>query len=345
VVTFLVTSSFSYARAVDISRDPTPEQQLEMDLHNQSLHDSSFSRFKFEFPKPTVRPFAEYEKNGFVFIDAGYNFDSLPVKQTIARNLPLDVALVVVITPYAPKTAEQIQKDFSPYISKDRLKILKIDLPGVSFWARDEFPIPTVIKASNSLQLVNAKYYHHFEPDTVVAEWFKSPLVSHNYYFEGGNFVANTQGDCIIIDRGKAGALPGDEIFGQYYGCKKMFRLPKLKGIGHIDESVKFISDRVIITDTTEYAVTLKKAGFEVHMLPRSTGYQTYVNSLLINGTIFVPIFGEDSDQEALAVYSSLSLKVIPINSSHLSEGKGSIHCITMNYPPMDLQVLLDSIF
>ena len=77
-----------------------------------------------------------------------------------------------------------------------------------------------------------------------------------------------------------------------------------------------------------------ENAGYEVHLLPRPNGaYETYVNSLLINGTLFLPVFANSNDDKAIAIYQSLGLKVIPINSTQLSKMQGSIHCMTMNYP------------
>jgi agmatine/peptidylarginine deiminase len=70
-------------------------------------------------------------------------------------------------------------------------------------------------------------------------------------------------------------------------------------------------------------------------MLPRAKrDYETYVNSLIINGTVWVPIYQQKTDAEALKVYKDLGFKVIAADSSLLSnEGAGSIHCITMTYP------------
>jgi agmatine/peptidylarginine deiminase len=119
------------------------------------------------------------------------------------------------------------------------------------------------------------------------------------------------------------------------YGCLKTIRLPYIRGIGHVDETLKFMDDTTILTDEKRYKETLEDHGFTVHMLPRADKrYETYANSLLINGTVFVPIFGEKNDKKALDIYRSFGLKVFGINSSILSNrGKGSLHCITMTYP------------
>ncbi len=77
--------------------------------------------------------------------------------------------------------------------------------------------------------------------------------------------------------------------------------------------------------------------GFEVTLLPKATGgeWRTYLNSLLINKTIFVPTFGSaESDKKVLNIYKSFKLNVVPVDSRFLSDqGAGSIHCFTATYP------------
>lgn len=290
-----------------------------------------------------ARPFAEYEKTKFVFFDSGFSFESLVHKKTIAKFLPRDVTLIVIISPYNNKTQESVEREFEGLIPKENLKIVKANTPGVSFWTRDYMPVPTITETQTP-RLVDAKYYHKFEPDVLFAKYFGIEVISHGQYFEGGNFVANRLGTCITVNHQSMGKPPpSDAIFKTYYGCTRIYRMPKLKGIGHIDESVKFISDNVIITDLPAYKTILEKAGFTVHLLPQTPGsYRTYINSLIVNGTVFVPTYNVPEDQVVLDTYKSLGLNAIPMDSRLLSDnGKGGIHCITMSYPQMNLEALL----
>ena len=138
-----------------------------------------------------------------------------------------------------------------------------------------------------------------------------------------------------------------DGLFKDHYGCQELTRLPFLKGIGHADESVKFVSDFEVLTDEPRYVETLEAKGYKVTLLPRpNRKFETYVNSLIINGVVYVPIFDQSQDEEALEVYRQAGFeKVIGINSERLSnDGKGSIHCITMTYPPVEMKQLLDMV-
>ncbi|HMN67664.1 MAG TPA: agmatine deiminase family protein [Bdellovibrionales bacterium] len=218
-----------------------------------------------------------------------------------------------------------------------------IEIPGArsGFWTRDGFPIP-VWNKTDGMDLVNARYYHGFEPDRDIAGKFGARLRDHAYYFEGGNFMVNDLGDCLTIDNDLSSDIP-IEVFMDTYGCARTIRLTHLKGIGHADESVRFLKSKVVVTDTPDYVGELEHSGFEVLELPRpSHPYETYVNSLLVNDTVFVPVFNEPSDEQALDVYRGQGLNVVPVETIELAnEGLGSIHCITMTYPNVPFATLL----
>jgi agmatine/peptidylarginine deiminase len=149
----------------------------------------------------------------------------------------------------------------------------------------------------------------------------------------------------VTVDNNRSRSIPLS-IFRDYYGCKNTIRLPYEKGIGHVDESIRFARSKTVFTDSETYEQILRDKNFDVIRLPRPTGeYETYVNSLLVNGTMFVPIYGESTDQEAVRVYTQAGFKVVPIRTNTLSnEGLGSLHCITMTYPPVPFSQLLKSL-
>ena len=62
-----------------------------------------------------------------------------------------------------------------------------------------------------------------------------------------------------------------------------MIRLKHLKGIGHSDEVVKFMTDSIVLTDTEEYVDILESHEFEVISVPEpDRKYETYINSLIV---------------------------------------------------------------
>jgi agmatine/peptidylarginine deiminase len=319
-----------FAQENEVGQDSSSDVKAKIESYHLKLNQSLIGLPKSS-PNDVLRPYVEYEKAKYLLMSDETNFGSKDIKRSFAKNLPPDVDLVIV-TNWGSESS--IRKTYGEFLPQSRIKVIKAESSGISFWARDGIPVP-VFKKNYDLALVDAKYYHNFEPDEKVSEYFSADLYEHPYYFEGGNFLADIQGNCVIVNNSKVAVAP-DKIFESYYGCKNLLRLPHIDGIGHIDERVKFISETTAITDTKEYVGDLEKLGYKVVLMPRPEGkWETYVNSLLVNGTIFVPVFGQSKDQQVIEIYRSFGFKVVPLNSKSLSGGLGSLHCITMTYPEM----------
>ncbi len=126
-------------------------------------------------------------------------------------------------------------------------------------------------------------------------------------------------------------------------------RLEYVAGIGHVDEVVKFMADDVVLTSIEKYVPDLQALGYKVLLLPVAVlpekiakmgvmPQRSYVNSLLLNKTVFVPTFGTPDDEVALNVYRSLGLNVIGVEASYTADwGGGTLHCMTMTYPDFSL--------
>ncbi|MCB9072707.1 MAG: agmatine deiminase family protein [Bdellovibrionaceae bacterium] len=299
-----------------------------------------------------LAPFYEYDKTGYVvFSDDDFYGIARDMKMTIAKNLPAETHLIVYTQSTNKSYHKQLVGEYSQYIDSSRLHVLQIPQSGSNdFWSRDNLPLP--IWKNGKLALADARYYYNFEPDAFFGQLFGVDVMKHNYFYEGGNFMANGRGDCLAVMRKKAypggvsdtAAIP-DDVFKNIYGCKTLTRLKHLKGIGHADEVVKFMSDTVVVTDTQEYVATLEKAGFTVYMLPEAkVDYETYANSLIVNDVVFVPTFSESGDQKAVDLYTKLGFKVVTIPTGELAvQGQGGIHCITMNYPPIPFQNIVSA--
>lgn len=296
-----------------------------------------------------VRAFAEYEKAGYLIFNDGTDFASGRAKLAMAKNLPSEMTLVIYTNSTSQAQADEIRDKYHQVIEPHRLKVVHMPRGNHGFWARDGVPIPVLRTAGSDtdafLTLVDARYYHAFEADQNFADLFQSPLTQHSYFYEGGNFIANSINECLIVNNTATRDIP-DSVFVNHYGCQNLVRLPHVKGIGHADESVKFIDDQTVMTDEVRYVEELESHGYQVVMLPRpDRQYETYVNSLIVNGVVYVPIFNEAGDEAALDVYRQQGFeKVIGLNSKTLSnQGLGSLHCITMTYPDVPLSELLYS--
>ncbi len=335
-----VTNIFCFsAQAAPKKFELSPAQVERIREQHQSLN---WQLQPWRDQEPPARPFSELEEAGYFFMSTDYDFDSLEAKQTMARHLPEGVTLILYTSPGADK--QEILRDYQNIIAPERVKVVELAHSERGFWARDGLPVPTWSK-QGLMELVDARYYHYFEPDQVIAGWFKSHLRHHEYYFEGGNFMTNDQGDCLMVNNDLSESIP-DALFKQTYGCTRLIRLPFEKGIGHVDESVRFLGSNSVVTDSAKYEALLAAKGYNVRMLPRPQNrLETYVNSLLVNGTVFVPIYNQAKDELALDVYRSYGLNVVGIATNELSNtGMGSLHCITMTYPKVPFQALLKAI-
>jgi hypothetical protein len=324
----------------------TAEQLGEMRAHNAGLlgvHNKGLA-FEDERVERKYRPYADYEAPGYLIMSADFNFNSRQAKLLMASKLPADATLVIFTDYDDASTKENILRAYESVIPRSRVKVIALRGASQGFWARDGIPVPAIDK-SGKLVVVDAVYGHRFEPDTQIAQLFGAGLEKHQYYYEGGNYMANAAGDCIMVNHGYHTQIP-DSVFTGQYGCRQMIRLPFVDGIGHIDEHVRFISEKVVVTDLKEYQDILQGKGFTVHMLPKPSGpYETYVNSLLMNDQIIVPVFGRSTDAQALAVYERLGLKASGADSKALSnQGQGSVHCITMTYPKVPMTNLLKAL-
>lgn len=299
----------------------------------------------FETAKNTgtvdVTPFAEYLDAGYLIFSDTFDFDSEKAKLKMAEELPDDMTLVIYTQKRTNAYYKWLLNKFHKVIAPERIKLIYLPDSDKGFWARDAVPVPSFAK-DGSFYITDAQYYHEFEPDEQIREYFSAGMMDHNFFFEGGNFMATSRGDCVIINNELVYNIP-TAVFEKMYGCKQLLRLPHVKGIGHADESVKFMDDFNVITDEPSYVKPLEDAGFSVHMMPRPNNhYENYVNALITNGTIYVPIFGQKNDQKALDLYRSFGYKVYGINTSTLSnKGLGSLHCITMTYPKVPFNELL----
>jgi agmatine/peptidylarginine deiminase len=291
-----------------------------------------------------LRPVAEYEEAGYLIFDAiMVGKDAENIKLELIKNLPKTVTAVILIGEEF-KDKEKVKKDltakYEKLIDKERLKFVEIKVK-TGYWERDVLPVPIWMGDAKAPKfgVVDAQYFRHYEPDAEVAKHFNAIHVKHSFTYEGGNFLSDSKGNCVTVK----GRSLEEDVYKKYYGCKTITYLPHSSGIGHVDEVVKFISDGVVVTDTESYRSTLEKLGYKVYMLPKLPGYRTYVNSLIVNKTVYVPLYDyEKENKEALETYKSLGFSVFGANSEDLSqEYLGSIHCSTMTYPPVKFEALV----
>lgn len=286
---------------------------------------------------PVLSPFSEAELTGYVVISDAQAWEMEALRDAIAANLPRTATLVIYVI--SENEVAAIQARYPALFAAGRLKFLLVPNGQDTLWARDSLPVPVYLRSpqgGTALGLVDSIYPQHFEPGEAVARAFEAPRIQTHLYFRGGNLLSDPDGNCFAERALELAQIANPTAFlTRYFGCGHVTVLEQEGGIGDIDERIKFLSGRRALTDNENYARILRSQGYQVFMMPR-TGmpYETYLNSLLVNDTVFVPQMGLPQDKAALEVYRQQGLNAIPVHTKELADiGNGNIHCVTMNYP------------
>lgn len=329
----LLFSSSAFA----ISHQATNEEIADAIAHNASLRAQGLLAGGQE--SLVLRPVEEYADFGYVLLSAETSSlsEAAELRKIIAKNLPEHVKLVILTS---EGEATRTRATYEQWIPRDRLIIAVHPTYRNGFWARDSFPVPVVMKQQNNLGLVAARYFRNFEGHQAISETVKNKnLMNKSFRFVGGNLLADHEGNCFVVDSTRMFGLTREDIL-QNYGCASLEMLPHEAGIGDVDEVIKPLPGKRMLTNESSYVPRLRELGYEVIMLPDlEERYRTYVNALVVGNRVFMPTYGVEEDAEATRVYEQLGYQVVPIRSNTLSDSYlGSIHCQTMAYPKMDLE-------
>lgn len=201
--------------------------------------------------------------------------------------------------------------------------------------------------------------------DYPLYQTISSPYDLTNY---GGNFMSDGQGTgfstFLIYDHnpGKSEAEINNTMqkFNGIDPYIKLESLPKA-AIDHIDMYMKLLDEETILVGEYDDGVSGSENNAQIEenidyilnnfstcygrdykieripMPPLITRYgyltqRTYTNSIIVNKTILVPIYGISTDATALNIYRNLmpGYNVVGINCDAMIHLAGAIHCITM---------------
>lgn len=217
------------------------------------------------------RAVPEYAPSQGVIISLPF-LNSYGKDQTAADMLKTDITALWIVVPSDYKSSLQ-GADFSSLrrlagSSFSKVKLLKQRTPGpVTVWARDWSPLPA--KGSDGVNLLlDFNYYPNRPTDDFTAQSFFGALpldrVSIPVYNEGGNFMVNSDGVCMmttrVTDANKSRYYDTDMVLNNeqiksYYrdfaGCSDVHIFPRIpyEGTGHIDIWAKFLNNKTVIVN------------------------------------------------------------------------------------------------
>ena len=253
-------------------------------------------------------------------------------------------------------------------------------VPTNSVWIRDYGPW-WIYEPGDRRGIIDLTYNRPRPQDDSFPELFAESFGVNYYGLDlveaGGNMLLDGKGAVIVSDvifdasQGFDPNLTEDQLsqyFLDYYGVHKVIIAPHLinDGTGHIDMFVKIINDSTIIVGEYEnqsagypgnYDLCNQVANqltnetngdgrpfnvIRMPMPPYSNGITyTYVNSLIVNNKVLVPIYGfTDSfanDTDVLSQYEEIipGSEAIGFDCNQIIPANGAIHCIAMKVPAM----------
>jgi len=344
----LLAGSFGFqalAESDRFSHRSTPAETADAKAINKKFLSSPQYK-KYAATPVTWQPVVDTADFGYVLMNAEENYSDevAALRQSIAQNLPTTAKLVILAD---ASDAESVRTKYLQWISADRLIVAADAKNSTSggFWARDSFPVPVVDSLTKKAHLVSARYFRYFNSADTIAQNVNGTVKKIQAVFVGGNLLADEDGQCFTVDSDRLYDMDA-ETLKNIYGCKDVKMMPYVSGIGDVDEVIKPLPGKRMLTNTPSYKADLEAMGYTVIMLPEiKNSYRTYANSLVVGKKVFMPSFGVSTDTEAAAVYTSLGFEVVQIRSNYLSDRLlGSIHCQTMAYPKMDQAALFKAL-
>ena len=227
-------------------------------------------------------------------------------------------------------------------------------------YQRQEFPFDNVVPE----YIVNYEYPsgNRFFPD--ITNFDETGLVN-----DGGNFMTDGKGiayatrDIITINGNTSSWIKNKmKIYnGIAYATNRIFEnYQPPNNLVHIDMFMKLLDEETLLvgqyedsdnsslvdefvfefTDKSYYTCYPDRRRYKIVWIPMpepdGTGKpRTYTNSLILNKTVLVPVYGgaySSKDAAACSIYANAmpGYNIVPINCEDVISDRGAIHCMTM---------------
>ena len=225
-------------------------------------------------------------------------------------------------------------------------------------WARDYMPVKT--KSGKYVSFRYEPSYLDGSPELrtdfrrdIVPNFDSKKLVYSDINLDGGNVVFSPSKEKVIIS---------DRVFSENHGISEaeltaklekwleasVLIIPSLKSdmTGHADGMVRLVGENTAIVNAplspygfeTKVKKALQNHGIEVIDFPYfyskgDSAVGCYLNYLATEKSIFLPVFGVDTDNEAINKAKNIFDKtIIPVNINEIAEKGGLLNCISWDF-------------
>ena len=225
-------------------------------------------------------------------------------------------------------------------------------------WLRDFMPVKT--KSGKYVSLRYEPSYLANDPQlktnfkTDIAPNFKvDNLVYTDINLDGGNVAFSPSKEKVIISDRVFSENPSKSKAELTAKLEKLLEasvliIPSLKSdmTGHADGMVCFVDENTVVTNAalsqygfeTKVKKVLQNYGFNVIDFPYfyskgNSAVGCYLNYLETEKSIFLPVFGVDTDNEAIELAKNIFDKtIIPVNINEIAKYGGLLNCISWEF-------------
>lgn len=221
-------------------------------------------------------------------------------------------------------------------------------------WLRDFMPAKT--KSGKHLSFRYEPSYLANNPQlrtnfkTDIAPNFVLPVTYSNINLDGGNVVFSPSKEKVIISDRVFSENPEYDKNTLLLELEKLLEasvliIPSLKSdmTGHADGMVRFVDENTVVTNAplspygfeTKVKKSLQNYGFNVIDFPYfyskgDSAVGCYLNYLATEKSIFLPVFGVDTDNETIKLAKNIFDKtIIPVNINEIAIYGGLLNCIS----------------
>ncbi len=241
--------------------------------------------------------------------------------------------------------------------------IVFIDVYGDRIWIRDHGPFSIYDNDSLAFVGFNDLATNHGDqdlPERLANYWDINYYDFNHIIFDGGNYLVDSHNRLFATNRLYTNnpSIPQetiDQILLDYMGIGHITTFLALSNDywGHLDMQVKLLNDTTFIISTVDhwhsdytilqdnYAILQsvqhpEGKSYQIQQIPKAQNWKTYINSLIVNDAVLVPIYNDPADAYALQVYQDLlpEKDIIGIDCNAMIGWEGAIHCITNQIPP-----------